>query len=378
MRAMNPTRSLLDWYRTEARDLPWRRRPDPYRVWISEVMLQQTTVATAGPYFRRFVRRYPGVLSLSRAREEELLALWSGLGYYSRARNLLRAALIMRDRHEGRVPSDLGALLALPGVGRYTAGAILSIGYNRPCAALDGNILRVGARLGAIEGDTARAGTRRRIEALIVGMMPATEASSFNQALMDLGATVCTPKDPDCDRCPVAAGCLARARGLVESIPPPRRRAGSVAVEMTAFAVRRSNRFLLVRRGGGAVMDGMWEFPILGSSPGADAEAAARRIGARLVRSVGCVRHTITKHRMQVTVYEARPARSRAGAPPVALSEPQRRLGSELEGAASRWVSLEELETGGLAVTGTAMKIARLLSDRPRPAGRRIRAGSVP
>ncbi len=358
---MSPTRRLLEWYRTEGRDLPWRRKPDPYRVWISEVILQQTTVAAAAPYFERFVRRYPGVIALSRAREEDLLALWSGLGYYGRARNLLRAARIIRDRHAGRIPSDLDSLLALPGIGRYTAGAILSIGHDIPCAALDGNILRVGARLGAIEGDTAKAGTRRRIESLILSLMPEKQPSAFNQALMDLGSAVCTPRDPACDRCPVASACLARERGLEGSIPAPRRRAAAVAVEMAAFAVKRSNRYLMVKRGGGAVMDGMWEFPILGSSRDRDASAAARRIGARLVGPVGEVRHTITNHRMRVTVYEARPAGEPTRGLPVALSEPQRRLGSDLEGAASRWVRLRDLETGELAVTATAMKIARLL-----------------
>ncbi len=374
---------LVAWYRAHGRDLPWRRRPDPYRVWISEVMLQQTTVAVAGAYFTRFVRRYPNVRSLARAREDDLLALWSGLGYYHRARNLLKAARAIRDNHGGKIPRDPEALRALPGVGPYTAGAILSIAYNLPHAALDGNIMRVISRLGAIEADPGKAGTRRAVEALVLKLMPENDASAFNQALMDLGAMICSPRHPACGECPVAPGCLARMRGIVDRIPPARAALQPVGVEMTAMVVRRAGACLLVRRGDGRLMRGLWEFPLAHTTAGSTVEDLARSLGAKVAGRMGRVRHSITRYVINITVYEGRPLGGRravgGGARPVAqVSEPGARLATPLGDMGgmgdrgelkTRWVPLRQLSGGGdgLALAGAARKIARLMSESPRP-----------
>jgi len=386
---------LVDWYSAHGRDLPWRRRPDPYRVWISEVMLQQTTVAVAGAYFSRFVRRYPDVQSLARAREEDVLVLWSGLGYYHRARNLRKAARVIRDSHGGRIPRDPAALRALPGVGPYTAGAILSIGYNLPHAALDGNIMRVISRLGAIEADPGKAGTRRDVESLVLELMPAGDASAFNQALMDLGATICSPRHPDCGRCPVASGCLARLRGTVDRIPPARAVPEPVGVEMTAMVVRRAGACLLVQRGDGPLMGGLWEFPLAHVSDGSTVEDFARSLDAEVSGRMGRVRHAITRHRINITVYEGRPVggrrraargrRARAMSPVPRLSEAGARLATPLgdlggkggrTDVKTRWVPIRQLAgDDGLALAGAARKIARLISGSPSPAApRRERA----
>ena len=358
---------LLRWYRAEARDLPWRRDPNPYRVWISEIMLQQTTVATAGPYYTRFIERFPTVEALAGADEQEVLALWSGLGYYHRARNLLKTAGLIVEGHAGTVPSDQQTLLSLPGVGSYTAAAIMSIGYNMPCVALDANILRVVARLGAISGDPVGAATRRSIDAAARRMIPEGHASAFNQALMDLGATICSARDPGCSGCPVASGCLARSRGLVDSIPPPAKRKMTVKVELAALAIRRGGEYLLMPRAGDRLMKGMWEFPLIAEGEKKALDGAARNLGARLVAQVGMVRHTITNHRIRITVYEARTVRAKTAASRAvrhAVREPGAHLSTRAERGTGRWIPLEGIAAGraGVALTGTARKIARMMA----------------
>ncbi len=366
-------RSLLAWYARKGRDLPWRRDPNAYRVWVSEIMLQQTTVVTAIPYYNRFLRRYPTVRSLARAGEEDLLAAWSGLGYYHRARNLLKSARIICREHGGEIPDTLEDLLALPGIGAYTAGAILSIGHNLPFAAIDGNIQRVISRLGSLRGDPTKAPVRRAIAGLIHQLMPRRRASDFNQALMDLGAMVCTPREPRCPVCPVRSGCEARRLGLVDSIPPRPKAGGALAVEMVAVAVRRDGDCLLVTRRDGSINRGLLEFPLAGFSGEGDARELAIRMGARLVGRVGHVRHTITRHRIRIAVYDARPSpagrRRGGGRRPISLSEPQERLSTGAGDPSARWCALEEIAADqGLPVSGTARKIARLLM---RP-GRRL------
>jgi len=372
--------ALVRWYGRAARDLPWRHDPTPYRVWISEVMLQQTTVAVAGPYFERFVARYPGVEALAAAPEEDVLALWSGLGYYHRARNLLEAARRIQRHHGGEVPADRAALLSLPGIGAYTAGAILSIAFNLPEPAIDGNIMRVVTRLAAIGTDPAAAATRAAVERLTREMIPRGRASSFIQALMDLGATVCVPGVPRCADCPVRRHCAARRAGLEERIPARAAAKDPVRVRMTAVAVirraARGRRCLLLRRGEGALMPGMWEFPMMDGEPDRRiAERLARRLGGRVKGEVGRVRHTITRHRMEIAVYEAVPSRAaRPGAPLPAVAEPGRaahRLAAPIGPAGERvqrWIDLDAIASGedGMAMTGTARKIAKLLSRRMR------------
>ncbi len=388
-------RALLRWYARHGRDLPWRRRPDPYRVLISEVMLQQTTVASVVPYYERFVAAFPDLESLAAAHEEDLLRLWSGLGYYRRARSLLAAARIMKGEHGGRVPDDPASLRRLPGIGPYTSEAILAIAFGRPAVALDGNLARVLARLGAYEGDPRSAEGRRLLYDAGLSMVTAGSPKAVNQALMDLGASVCTPRRPRCDACPVERSCKGRGAGVAERIPRPRRRSPTVAETLAAGIVRRGGRVLLRRRAG-VLMDGLWEFPMAVASEGRDPVRALDReirrlggVGLRAPRSAGSVRHAITNRRIRVEIYcgEAadprRPVRREGvrGAIPVggrSGSRARRRIGNgrrtrsvaeaapadrpsrgDRRGPETRWVSW-----GGLAdlpLTGIARKIMRVV-----------------
>jgi A/G-specific adenine glycosylase len=360
--------TLLRWYARERRDLPWRRKSDPYRVLVSEIMLQQTTVETAIPYFERFISAFPSVSALGRAREEEILAIWSGLGYYRRARALLAAARIIVEKHAGVVPDDLAALRALPGVGPYTASAVLAMAYGRREVALDGNLRRVLARLVAFEGDPRS----REGEALLMAagrrLVAAADPSALNQALMDLGATICTPRSPRCGECPMSRRCDAKRLGLQEAIPPARARKAAVNVGLAACVLRRGRQILLRRRSGG-LMDGMWEFPMAeagGEVTAAEAIAGEilRRHGIRVgeLRPVGEIRHTITHHRLRIQVFEARTRSSairRSALPSVA--EPGGALGRWPAGAPgrgpTRWVA--EGRIPSLPLTGIARKILR-------------------
>jgi len=210
---------LLRWYQKERRDLPWRRSRDPYHIWVSEIMLQQTRVDTVIPYFNRFVDRFPSLEHLAEAPEEDVLKHWEGLGYYSRARNLQTAVREVVEQYGGRVPSNKQEVSSLKGVGPYTAGAILSIAYNQPEPAVDGNVMRVLSRYFCLEEDIARPSTRVGMEHLAQELIPDGEAADFNQALMELGALVCTPKSPSCSECPVAELCLGRLEGRERELP---------------------------------------------------------------------------------------------------------------------------------------------------------------
>ena len=252
-------RRLLDWYRRHRRDLPWRRTRDPYRVWVSEVMLQQTTVKTVLPYYDRFLERFPTLATLAAASEHDLLASWSGLGYYHRARNLQRGARQVLAQHAGEFPHSLEKALAVPGVGLYTASAVLSISRGVPLPVVDGNVRRVLARLFALRGPEWRkdAPFYNRAEELLDRKAP----GDWNQALMELGATVCLPRKPACAACPVRAQCQAAAQGIQEELPEARARRAPVNVTVAAALVEKEGRVLLVRRAEGRLMGRMWEVP---------------------------------------------------------------------------------------------------------------------
>ena len=289
--------------------MPWRRTKDPYRIWVSEVMLQQTTVKTAMPYYEAFVERFPDAAKLAAANEEEVLALWSGLGYYHRARNLHRGARHVVEKHRGRFPKTLEAALAVPGVGLYTASAILSIAYGVALPVVDGNVRRVLARLLALHGPEWRseAPYYNRAEEMLDRDAP----GDWNQALMELGATVCTPRKPACPACPVRAGCKARARGIQEDLPEAKAKREPQAVTVAAALVERKGRVLLVRREAGRLMGRMWEVPqtSLESRGLADLRREVKeRHGLGLVPGALVVeaRHSITYRRIRVEGYRAR------------------------------------------------------------------------
>lgn len=310
LRALRP--ALLRWYRRNHRDLPWRRTRDPYAIWVSEVMLQQTQVATVIPYYNRFLERFPKIARLAEAPEEAVLSLWSGLGYYRRARALRNAAIAVMERHHGRVPDDPEKLRDLPGVGRYTAGAIASVAFGRPEPVLDGNVRRVLCRVFAMEGAGRHGGQEALWEiasALVRGIAP----GDLNQALMELGATVCTPRAPRCGECPIAARCGANSLGTPEAFPSPRPRRPTVRVRV-AVAVVRNRGFVLVERpNSGSPFRGMWDLPAMELRPGADArraiEAAMTGRHALPVESeaeAARATHSILHRRLALEIYPCR------------------------------------------------------------------------
>jgi A/G-specific adenine glycosylase len=269
---------LLEWFRAHRRELPWRASRDAYRVWVAEVMLQQTRIAAVLPYYRKFLTRFPSVRALARARQEEVLKLWAGLGYYSRVRNLHRTAKEIIARHGRKFPRDYEAALDLPGVGRYTAAAVLSIAYDTPLAVLDGNVARVLARLEAMSGDL-RAPRRWKALLKFSERLLAREApGDWNQALMELGEVVCTPLSPRCGECPVARWCEARARGLQDKIPAPRKKRAPVQMKIAAAILRDGRgRTMLVKDPGahdGILFSHMWQFPAVEVSRDAREELA--------------------------------------------------------------------------------------------------------
>ncbi|MEO8085149.1 MAG: A/G-specific adenine glycosylase [Ardenticatenales bacterium] len=261
--------ALRRWYATHQRALPWRATGDPYAVWVSEVMLQQTRVATAEPYFRRWMARFPDIASLAAAPEPDVLKAWQGLGYYSRARNLLRAACAVVERHGGRLPSRYDDLLALPGIGAYTAGAVASIAFGARVPAVDGNARRVLGRVLALEDDADRGGGARAVLAAAASLADGPAPGDVNQAVMELGATICLPKRPVCPRCPIAPWCVARATGDPAAYPPRRRRAQPRLERAIAWFVSdAAGRLLIAHRAPNGLLGGLWEFPLTEAAAG--------------------------------------------------------------------------------------------------------------
>ena len=256
---------LLAWYTTHYRALPWRQEPTPYRVWVSEIMLQQTRIEAVLPYYDRFMRRLPDVTSLAAVSEEELLKLWEGLGYYSRARNLQKAARVICDRYAGKLPADYDLLCALPGIGEYTAGAIASIAYSLPYPAIDGNVMRVIARLTGDTTDVLSAGAKKHFAAVVEKMLPPEQPGRFNQALMELGETVCLPNTrPQCETCPLSEYCVACRSDLTLRLPVrAKRKPRRVEDRTVAVAVTDEDtpRVLLHKRPASGLLAGLWEFP---------------------------------------------------------------------------------------------------------------------
>jgi A/G-specific adenine glycosylase len=323
--------ALISWYRSGHRDLPWRRTTDPYHIWVSEIMLQQTRAQAVIPYYERFLARFPSVEALAAAREEDVLAVWSGLGYYSRARNLRRAAQAIVDR--GGFPRDYEGLWALPGIGDYTAAAIASIAFARPHAVLDGNVLRVVARVANDASDISSARTRERFRAVAQSWLDRRQPGIFNQALMELGATVCLPKNPLCLLCPLAARCSAQAAGTAAELPVKLRATVPVRIEGVLLVVRKGEQVLLRRRDADASrMAGFWDLPVPDDLP-----------SARVGDSLGRIRHTITHHHY---TFDVRVATARAPADPF------------------RWFSVKQF--CNIPLSTTARKALKLAGIPPR------------
>jgi len=260
IRAMTPP--LLAWYGGHARILPWRERPEPYRVWVSEIMLQQTRVEAVKPYFNRFMEELPDINALAQAGEERLLKLWEGLGYYNRARNLKRAAQMVENDYGGRLPDSFEELKKLPGIGSYTAGAIASIAYNIPVPAVDGNVLRVISRVLASREDIRKQAVKRRMEAYLKEAMPKDRASAFNQGLIEAGAMVCVPNgEPKCGECPLSSLCLARKRGLLDAIPYKAPKKPRRVEERTVFLMETKGMVAIEKRPDKGLLASLYQFP---------------------------------------------------------------------------------------------------------------------
>ena len=299
---------LLAWYRKNGRDLPWRRTRDPYAILVSELMLQQTRVETVLDRYGRFLERFPDLRSLAAADVEEVLAEWSGLGYYRRARSLHALAGVVVEQHGGTLPEDIDLLRALPGIGPYTAAAVASICFGLPELAIDGNIARAMCRLGAIEDDPKKPSVQRHLRELASSQLSAHPAGDFNQALMELGARVCVPRSPRCDDCPVPDMCAARWLGIESQIPPTRRQTVH-EVREEALVVEDNGRYFLVRGQRPGVLQDMWELPTLDSRlEMGSLEEYMRQQGWPFERGevLGEINHGITDRRITCSIYRGR------------------------------------------------------------------------
>ena len=343
---------LLSWYDREKRDLPWRTSRDPYHVLVSELMLQQTRMDVVLPYFERWIERWPTVVDLAAATEDEVLAAWSGLGYYRRARFLLAAAQAIVARHAGVVPGDVAALRDLPGIGPYTAAAVASIAYDVPVAVMDGNVERVLARLlaevrqpGADRKRTLAEAARRLVMGLVGEDPQAMEPpeglrpSDWNQAMMELGALVCTPGEPSCPLCPWRRSCIGYRSGLAAELPRKRPKKPTRDVTLAMAVVRRDEHVLLVQRAEGTLLSGMWELPT--TEEGGTVTELVARVEAALGAVVALpevpdrdFRHSITTRRITVHVHEAT-------VPPATAVEEER--------AGVAWVCPQDLRDFGLS-----------------------------
>lgn len=304
---------LLDWYDKNARDLPWRRDKDPYKIWVSEIMLQQTRVEAVKDYYKRWITRFPNPGELARASEQEVLTYWQGLGYYSRARNLLAGVREVCAAYGGSMPEEGEQVRALPGVGDYTAGAILSIAYNRRVPAVDGNVMRIFSRLFCLEEDILKAPAKRAVHRLVQEQIDKDRPGDFNQALMDLGAMICVPQRPRCPECPLRNLCLARERGVQEVLPVRSPKKAPVKVSLAAALLEQDGRYLICQRPVSGLLAGMWEFPSL-ELRDALAEADQLRdwlqsvffLEVRVLETERQVVHTFSHRQWHLTFYRCR------------------------------------------------------------------------
>lgn len=355
--------ALLAWYRVHQRSLPWRQTPTPYRVWISEIMLQQTQVATVIPYFERWMARFPDVRALASAPTEDVLALWSGLGYYRRAHLLHKAARQLVAHHDGQLPTSVEGLLTLSGVGRYTAGAIASIAFNQQAPIVDGNVIRVLCRIFGIDGDPRGGPNQKRLWALAEALIPQGQARDFNQSMMELGALVCAPRNPRCQTCPAASWCVALTEDRVAQLPQPPKRKKRRRMVLAVALLRdpQSERYLLLQRPDEGLFAGLWELPSSelaalprvtdGDAPYREALASkleAMAVSATIGASLGRHEHVLTHIKM---IVHPMVATLDASAPPL--------------GPAARWVSPEALSSMPLSALTRGLVERHIVASEP-------------
>ncbi|QQR83797.1 A/G-specific adenine glycosylase [Candidatus Peregrinibacteria bacterium] len=326
---------LIKWFQENHRDLPWRKTYDPYQVWISEVMLQQTQVTTVLPYFKRWMKALPTIESVAKAKEDKVLKLWEGLGYYSRARNIQKTAQIVLKEHSGTFPSDYNAILKLPGIGRYTAGAISSIAFNQERPIVDGNVIRVLARLFNFSKNTKEADSLRQLWEWAEELIPKGQAREFNQGMMELGALVCKPKNPKCNRCPLQTQCIGKQKGTLSFLPNKGERVEKIPIKVAIVVIRNKGKVFIQKRPHKGLMAGLWEFPGGKVKPGETPLQALHRevmeelgITIESPKLIKNIKHGYTKFKVDLHCYEAN------------LGTGKLKLNSAIDG---KWVNPEAL-----------------------------------
>ncbi|OYD06999.1 A/G-specific adenine glycosylase [Paludifilum halophilum] len=347
-------RKLLNWYDENKRELPWRQNKDPYRIWVSEIMLQQTRVDTVIPYYERFMESFPTLNRLAEAEEESVIKAWEGLGYYSRARNLHTAVKEVAATYGGEIPRDPEEISSLKGVGNYTAGAILSIAYDQPVPAVDGNVMRVFSRWFALQDDVAKLSTRRKMETIARHVISEERPGDFNQALMELGALVCSPLSPSCDICPVQEHCQARKEGVQAELPVKKKAKPPVPSEVSFGYIRHGDRILIQRRPKEGLLAGMWGLPSSERKKGEVVPGETLKqdlfdqgLEVELGAALGEMEHVFSHRRWWITVVEGE-----LPSPPECLPE-----GYE-------WVKEGEWDT--LALPNVYRKALERVADRSR------------
>ncbi len=324
------TIKLLSWYASRRRGLPWRERPEPYAVWVAEIMAQQTRLESMLPYYKRWMKRFPNIKSLANSNEQDVLNLWEGLGYYSRARNLRRAAQVIVKENSGQLPADLEGLHSLPGIGRYTAGAIASLAYGLDAPAVDGNAIRVLARVFDV-GLLADSGAgKKHFWELAAEHLPPGRAAEYNQALMDLGAEICTPRQPKCNVCPLESNCLAKGLGIQELRPVKTIAKEAPLRQFAAVVIRQRGEVMLVQRPSAGLLGGMWEFPnTILSSPRRAKDGLRRALrnefdfDVAISERLAVYEHAYSHFRARLQVYDCRLSGKR---PKIKTGRPQRWL----------------------------------------------------
>lgn len=328
--------TLLSWFAANKRQLPWRATRDPYRIWVSEVMLQQTRVSTVIPYYERFIKTFPNLRSLARAEDNRLMKAWEGLGYYARARNLREAARTVVSQHGGALPPSRDELLHLKGFGAYTAASVASLAFGEDCAAVDGNVMRVLSRLFAIESDLRHPSARREFQRLADALLPAGKSGAFNEAMMELGAMVCKPKNPNCDGCPVRRYCRAYREGRANELPVRSPKAATPHHQIAVGVVHKNGRVLIALRPAAGLLGNLWEFP--GGKvkrPESLAECCRREVleetglEVEVGRRFSVVRHSYSHFRITLHAFHCLHLRGRASAK---------------SSQAVRWVRVEDLD----------------------------------